>query len=300
MMEKYLLEQQFLPEMTNASLIKKIVLLVISTLFFAGCATMIEGQHLHAFRKTFNYKTYRFASEKAIKRTVAEYNKTVSEPVDKTMTHALLGIVWFIADKSDYSFIEADIIRETSTNETKILAMGLQSIALSKMECPRLARVYFNELKTSFTSQQKSNPHFNNVEHKMMLISLIAASLYQDDLDMAKWTADTLGTGSQLDYLPPLVGAVVETKKGSPLKAMKQLQELSKNQKFSDHHKTLFSESADIIKSCPEQDQLEQELVDKLILQVVKGALDDVFSNENQQAFLKNVMTFSERFPKGK
>jgi hypothetical protein len=279
---------------------KKVIFLVVSVLFFAGCTTLREGQHLHAFRNTFHYKTYRFASEKAIKRTVTEYNKTVSEPVDKTMAHALLGIVWFIADKSDYSFIEADLVKETSTNENRILALGLQSIALSKMECPRLASVYYNDLKTSLSNQQKSDPHFNDVSHKMMLISLIAASLHQDDLDMAKWSADTLGAGSQLDYLSPLVGAVVETKKGNPLKAMKQLRELSKNEKFSERHKTLFAESADMIKSCPEQELLGQKLVDKLILQVVKGALDDVFSNENQQALIKRIMAFSDQFTKGK
>lgn len=286
--------------MTNIFLMKKIILLVISALFFAGCTTLLEEQHLHGFRKTFNYKTYRFASEKATKRIVAEYNKTVSEPADKSMAHALLGIVWFIADKSDYSFIEADLVKETSTNENRILALGLQSIALSKMECPKLSRAHYNELKTSLSSQQKSDPHFSDVEHKMMLISLIAASLYQDDLDMAKWSADTLGAGSQLDYLSPLVGAIVETKKGSPLKAMKQLQELSKNEKFSKHHQTLFSESAVMIKNCPEQELLGQELVDKLILQVVKGALDEAFSDENQQALIKRIMAFSDQFTKGK
>lgn len=279
---------------------KKTLLLVISTLFFAGCTTITERQRLHAFRKKVHYKTYRFASDKVIKRTVAEYNKTSREPVDEVMAHALLGTVWFIADKSDYSFIEADLVKETSTNENRILAMGLQSIALSKMKCPELAHSYYNELKTSLAIQQNSNPHFNDVEHKMMLISLIAVSLYQDDLNLAKWSADTLGARSQLDYLPPLVGAVIETKKGNPLKAMKQLQELSTNEKFTKHNKTLFLESATIIKDCPEQELLGQELLDRLILHVVKGALDDLLSDENQQAFLKKLMLFSDQFTKDK
>ena len=279
---------------------KKSILLAIFALCFAGCTTMTEGRRLHSFQKSFHYKTYRFASEKAAKRTVAEYNKTVSVPLDLETAHALLGIVWFIADKSDYSFIEADLVKVTSTNENKILALGLQSIALTKMDCPGLARAYYKELKTSLSSLRKSHLNHGGVEHKMMLASLIAVSLYQDDLDLAKWSADTLGSSSQLDYLSPLLGAVVETKKGSPLKAMEQLQKLSQNDKFSEPKKKLFSESADIIKNCPEEELLGQELVDQLILQLVKGALDDVFSDENQQAFLKKIMAFSDQFTKDK
>lgn len=279
---------------------KKIFLLGISVLFFAGCATTTERQHLHALRKTLHYKTYRFASDKVIKRTVAEYNKTISEPVDEVMAHALLGIVWLIADRSDYSFIEADLVKEASTNENRILALGLQSVALSKMKCPGLARAYYNELKTSLNIQKNNDPHFNDVEHKMMLISLIAVSLYQDDLVLTKWSAYTLGARSQLEYLSPLVEAIIETKKGNPLKAMKQLQELSKNERFSEHSNTLFRESATIIKDCPEQELLGPELMDRLILQLVKGALDDVLSNENQQAFLKKLMAFTDLFAKGK
>ena len=279
---------------------KKTILLVISVLFLAGCITTIERQHLHAFRKSFHYKTYRLASDKVLKRTSSEYNKTTCEPIDEALAHALLGIVWFIADKSDYSFIEADLIKETSTNETRILAMGLQSIALSKMKCPGLARAYYKKLKTSLSIQQNSGPLLVDTEYKMMLISLIAVSLYQDDLDMAKASTDTLGASSQLDYLSPLIGAVVETKKGNPLKAMKQLQELSKSETFSEHNKTLFSESADIIKTCPENELLGQELIDRLILQLVKRAIDDLFSDENQQAFIKKITAFSDQLIKKK
>jgi hypothetical protein len=279
---------------------KKIFLLVFSVLLFAGCATFFEGQRLHAFKKSFHYKTYWFASEKTTKRAVNEYNKTVSDPIGQETGHALLGIVWFIAEKNDYSFIEADIVRATSTNENKILALGLQSIALSKMECPELARDHYKKLKSSLASQRKSDSNRAGLENKMMLISLIAASLYQDDLDLAKWSADTLSTNnSQLAYLSPLLGAIVETKKGSPLKAMEQLQKLSQSDQFSEPQKKLFLESADMIKNCPEQAQRGQELADRLILQLVKGAVDTVFSDENQQAFLKKIMAFSAPFTKG-
>jgi hypothetical protein len=279
---------------------KKTILLAVSALCFAGCTTMAERRRLHSFQKSFHNKAYRFASEKATKRTVAEYNKTVGGPIQRETAHALLGIVWFIADKSDYSFIEADLVKATSTNENKILALGLQSIALTKMDCPGLARAYYKDLKTSLSIQRISNPNHVGLEHKMMLISLIAVSLYQDDLDIAKWSADTLSTSSQLDYLSPLLGAVVETKKGNPLKAMEQLQKQSQNEKFSEPKRNLFSESAAMIKDCPEEELLGQELVDRLILQLVKGALDAVFSDENQQVFLKKILGFSNQFSKEK
>jgi hypothetical protein len=279
---------------------KKTVPLVISALLFAGCTTMIEKQRLNTFRKSFHYKTYRFASEKATKRALVEYNKTVSAPIDQETAHALLGIAWFIAEKNDYSLIEADLVKTTSTNENKVIALGLQSIALSKMDCPELARAHYNKLKTSLALQRNRDPNHFGVEHKMMLISLIAVSLYQDDLDLATWSADTLGASSQLDYLSPLLGAIVETKKGNPLKAMEQLQKLSQNDKFSEPKKKLFSESAEMIKNCPEEEQRGQALVDRLILQLVKGAIDTAFSDENQQVFLKKILAFSDQFTKDK
>jgi hypothetical protein len=112
-------------------------------------------------------------------------------------------------------------------------------------------------------------------------------------LDFAKAAADAFGTGRQLSYLSPLLGAVIETKKGDPRKAVVQLQELSKNDTFSADKKKLFSEAADMIKECPEEEQRGQALLDKLILQLVKGALDDVFSDENQRTFLKKITAFA-------
>jgi hypothetical protein len=272
---------------------KKTIFLLFTGLLFVGCTTTKEEQYLSKFRKSFHYKTYRLASKKAIQRAVAEYNTTVPEPIENEKAHALLGITWFIAARNDYSFIEADLVKATSTPENKMLALGLQSIALSKMKCPTLAGAYYKELKESFSTQQKSAPRVAQAEHKMVLTSLIAVSLYQDDLDFAKAAADAFGTGSQLDYLSPLLGAVIETKAGDPHKAVAQLQELSKRDTFSAGTKKLFSDTADIIKNCPEEEQRGQALMDKLILQLVKGALDDLFSDENQLAFLKKITVFA-------
>ncbi len=271
----------------------KILFLLFTGLLFVGCTTTREEQYLSTFRKSFHYKTYRLASNKAIKRAVAEYNATVSEPIENEMAHALLGISWFLAERNDYSFIEADLVKAANTQESKMLALGLQSIALSKMKCPTLAGAYYKELKDSFSLHQKRVPEVVQAEHKMVLISLIAVSLYQDDLDFAKAAADAFGTSSQLDYLSPLLGAVIETKTGEPLKALEHLQVLSTSDTFSERTKKLFSESADMIKECPEEEQRGQALMDKLILQLVKGALDDVFSDENQRTFLKKITTFA-------
>lgn len=277
---------------------KQIIFLLLTGLLFVGCTTTKEEQYLSKFRKSFNYKTYRLASKKATQRAVAEYNKTVPEPIDSETAHALLGLTWFIAQRSHYSFIEADLVKATNTQENKMLALSLQSMALSKMKCPTLASAYYKELKDSFTRHQKSAPHRAQEEHKLALISLIAVSLYQDDLDFAKAAADAIATNSQLNYLSPLLGALIETKSGNPHEAIAQLQELSKSDTFSEKKKKLFSEAAEMIKNCPEEEQRGQALMDSLILQLVKGALDDVFSDDNQSALLKQITTFAAPFTK--
>lgn len=277
---------------------KQIIFLLFTGLLFVGCTTTKEEQYLSKFRKSFHYKTYRLASKKATQRAVVEYNKTVLEPVDSEMAHALLGVTWFIAQRNDYSFIEADLLKATNTQENKMLALGLQSMALSKMKCPTLAVAYYKELKDSFARQQKSAPNHVQAQHKLALISLIAVSLYQDDLDFAKSASDAFGTNSQLDYISPLLGAVIETTRGNSLKAIAQLQELSKRDTFSEKEKKLFSEAADMIKNCPEEEQRGQALMDRLVLQLVKAALDDVFSDESQRALLKQITTFAAPFTK--
>jgi hypothetical protein len=251
-----------------------------------GCAKPTEEQRLAKFCGSMKYKTYRFASEKVVGITVAEYNQRTTPAINDALVHSTLGLVWFLGEKSEYSFVEADIATSTATNDLRILGLGLQSIALSKMKYPSLARSRYDKLKTTLAAQQGIDTNTVEVEHKVMLLSLIAVSLYHGDPDLAKFGADALGAISQLDYLPPLVGAVVEAKKGNPLKAVAQLRELNASDRFSEHKKVIFDEVADIIANTP-SDKIEQDVTNRVLLQLVRRVLDDVFSAENQRLFLE-------------
>jgi hypothetical protein len=229
-------------------------------------------------------KTYRFASEKAVGVAVAEYNKRNAPAVNADLVHATLGLVWFVAQKSEFSYLEAEMTA-AATNDLRVLSLGLQSIALSKMKCPRLSKSRYDELKVLQATQQGSDTNKVEVEHKVMLLGLIAVSLYHGDPDLAKFAADALGAISELDYMPPLVGAVVEARKGNPLKAAAQLRELNKSDRFSAHKKAILAEMADILAHSP-SDKIEQDVMNRVLLQLVRRVLDDVFSAENQRLLL--------------
>lgn len=281
--------------------------IIIKTLFVAltlmllgGCTKTEEEKRLSKFRKSIQYKTYRFASETATQRVLTEYNKTVNRPIDVSLAHATVGIAWFMAQKSEYSFIEADLAKTSGTAETKMTAMGLQSIALFKLKCPALARATFSELKKSVALQHKHGIPLADIDHKMMLISLMAVSLYHGDTDLALLGADALGSSREFDYLAPLVRAIAETKDGHSHEAMGRLRELSRKETFSEHKRKLLSESADLIQNCPEHERDGEALVDRLVLQLVKGVVDDLFSEESQKNLLKKITSFVEQFTKEK
>lgn len=258
----------------------------MAAVLLVGCARPTEEQRLAKFRGSMKYRTYLFASRKAVGVTVAEYNKRTSPAVDDTLVHSVLGVLWFMADRSEYSFMEADIAAGAATNELKVLALGLQSIALSKMKCPTLARSRYDELKAAIAGQQGIDAGQVEAEHKMMLLGVIAAGLYHGDPDLARFGADALGAISQLDYLPPLVGAIAEATKGSPLKAAEQLRALNKSDRFAEHKKVILAEMADILAKSP-ADKMGEEVTHRVLLQLVRRVLDDVFSEENQRLLLE-------------
>jgi hypothetical protein len=265
---------------------RRIILLMMAVVL-SGCAKPTEEQRLSKFRGSMKYKAYHFVSEKTTRLTVAEYNKRGAQPVADATIHSTIGLLWFLAEKSEFSFVEADIAGTVATNDVRILSLGLQSIALSKMKYPNLAKSYYDELKSVLATQQGIDTNRLEVEHKVMLLSLIAVSLYHGDPDLAKFGADALGAISQLDYLPPLVGAVVEAKKGSPLKAVAQLRDLNKSERFSEHKKALLTEAADIIANCPDKEKLGNELTNRVLLQLVRRVLDDIFTTENMSTLLE-------------
>jgi hypothetical protein len=273
--------------------------LLFPMMVLIGCGKPTEEQRLAKFRGSLKYKTYCLASEKATRLLVAEYNKKSAQSLTDQSAHATLGIVWFLAEKSEYSFIEADILGKAEDTNAKTFSLGLKSIALSKMKCPNLSRAHYDDLKALLAVQRGGDTNSIEVEHKLLLLSLIAVGLYHGDTDLAKYGADALGAISQLDYLPPLIGAVVEAKKGNPLKAVTQLRELSKSDRFSAHKKALMAEVADIIAKCPDKDKLGEELVRRVLLQLVQRVLDDIFAAEDQRALLQKLKSMPAQMRQG-
>lgn len=272
----------------------KSTLLLMTAILLAGCTKPTEEQRLSKFRGSIKYKAYHFTSEQATRLAVAEYNKRSTQPVTDAMIHSTIGLLWLLAEKSEYSFMESDIATNVTTNDIKMLCLGLQSVALSKLKYPNLSKSYYDQLKTALAAKQGIDTNSLEVEHKVMLLSLITVSLYHGDPDLAQFGADALSAVSQLDYLPPLIGAIVEAKKGSPLKAVAQLRELNKNEQFSEHKKALIAEVTDIIANCPDKEKLGDEVMNRVVLQLVRRVLDDVFSTENQRLLLEKAKTLPD------
>lgn len=270
------------------------ILLLLMTVLLGCCAKPTEEQRLAKFRGSMRYKAYCFASEKTARLAVAEYNKTGAQTVDEATMHAMLGVLWFLAEKSEYSFMEAEVAAAVATNDVKRLRLGLQSIALAKMKYPNLSQSYYDELKAGMALQPGADTNRPEVEHKVLLLSLVAVSLYHGDPDVAKFGADGLSAVSQLDYLPSLIGAVVEAKKGHPLQSVSQLRELSQNEQFSAHRKFLCAEVADILASCPDKEKLGDEVMNRIVTQLIRRVLDDVFAVENQRVLLEKVRTLPD------
>jgi hypothetical protein len=263
-------------------------------LVFSGCAKPTEEQRLKKFQGSLKVKAYRLASDNGARLAIAGYEKTANQKVDPDLIHATLGIVWFLAEKHEYAFVEADVIRAGETNDLKLVSLALKSLALSKMKYPGLSKSHYEDLKTRMATRQNEDANLIEVEHKVFLLSLIAVGLYQGDPDLAKFCSDALGAITQLDYLPPLIGAVVEAKKGSPLKAVAQLRELNKSERFSEHKQALMGEIADIIENCPDKEKLGDELMNRVMIKLVQRVMDDVFSSENQKLLLDKVLSIPE------
>jgi hypothetical protein len=273
----------------------KLVLPLLACLTLAGCAKPTEEQRLEKFRRSIRYRTYRFASEKAVGFSVAEYNKRTTPPVDEDLVHAILSLVWFVGKKNEMSFVEADIAAAGASEETRMHSLGLQSVSLGGMECPRLAAEHYDRYKAELAGRQGVDQVEVEIEHKVALLGMILVSLYHGDPALAVTAADSLGAISQVDYLPPLVGAIAEAKQGNHLKAVEELRELSKSERFAEHRRFLLEELADIIEKSADEEELERELEDRLLPELLDRLFDDIFSTEAQQALLEETRALADR-----
>lgn len=281
-------------------LMKRNLLLCLAILLITACTKTDEEKRLAKFRKTISYKTYRFTSEKATVLALEEYNKALDVSLEPPLVHAMIGFVCLIGKKNEYALIEADLAKESPSAETAILAMGVQSIALTKLHCSHLALEQYTKLKSALASLQKNTPsRLEDVQSRLMFASLIAVSLYQNDAELATFSAKTLGAHTQFDYLPSLVSALVEIKKGHSQKALEHLQEISQRKNFPEAKRIIFAESIALIAKTSDQTRDKDAMVDELILQLLDVLLKDLFANDNQQLVLKKISALSEQFTKG-
>lgn len=268
---------------------KKLMLLTLTVVMMSGCSNPTEDQRLAKQRASLTYRSYHFASEKAADAAVKEYNKRAPEKVSNSAIHAILSLLWLTVNKEMFSLAEADMVaaQPADNQELKLFAMALESVCLAKMKCPVLAKTKYEQLKKEQIVLSKKDAAQIEVEHKILLLGLICVGVYQDDPDLARIGSDGLAVITQLDYLPPLVGAIAEAKKGSPLRALEQLRELNKNEKFGEHKRAVIQEITIVIENCKDKDKLCDELLTRVVEVLLKGVMKDIFSDENQRALFE-------------
>jgi hypothetical protein len=279
---------------------KRPLFISLALLLTFACTKTDEEKRLAKFRKSLPYKTYRLASEKATGLALTEYNKTLAVPLEPAWVHATVGFVCLFSGKNDYAFIESELARESTSLEATILAQGVQSIALSKLKASHLAREQFTKLKENLHLQQERAPaRTDDLEVRLMFASILAASIYHDDDKLANTTARKLATYRPLDYLPSLVSALLELKKGHTEKAIQQFQTLSQHPHFPAVKRPLLTETLTLLQQEKLPENELDALVDRLFLQLTETILDELFSSENQQNVLKKITSLTEDLTKG-
>ncbi len=269
-------------------------LLLVAVLILAGCAKPTEEQRLEKFRRSIKYRTYRLASEKATHLLTTDYNKTAARPVDTMVVHSTLGLLWFFAGKSEYSFVEADIVSGVSTGTLATLSLCLKSIALSRMKYPGLARTHYEAVRDRMAAHENADVASVELDHKVFLVSLIAVSMLQRDPELARFGADALAAISEVDYLPPLVSVVMTVQQGSVLQAADQLRELNKSERFSEHTRAIAAQMAGLMTNSTDPAKLSEELTDLVATELCRRVMEDIFTTEELKRLLDKTQTLPD------
>ena len=148
------------------------LVLATTVAFFAvlimGCAEKTEDERLAEFRSSLKYRAYRLASEKTTRLAVVEFNRTADKEVDERSVHGLLGILLLLADKPEYSCMEADIYTALGDgeSETDNLALALRTVALHKMDFPVTSNREYEQLKSNLALAEGKTLDEVSIEHK--------------------------------------------------------------------------------------------------------------------------------------
>lgn len=274
--------------------IKKVCLLVVAVVFLTGCAQRTEEERLAKRMTSLRYRGYRLASEKTTDAIIAQYNRTATAPISSTVVHMVLSVVWFAQEQYEYCYLEADILDRLKEGKSQSMALAMQTIALFGMEFPQLSDAKYEVLKTSLAAADNRTPEQIQMEHKLFLTSLILVSLYHGDPDLAKFGANALGATSQLDYLDPLVGILVEAKKGHFGEVRKELSELRKSDKFQEHTRVMFQELSALAEKADDPGKFIADALERIPAVLATGVLDDIFAEEKMAGLLDQVRSIPE------
>jgi hypothetical protein len=273
---------------------KRPLLFLIAAILLSGCAQKTEEERLAKRMSKWRYRTYRLASEKATGAAIAECKRRTGEETDASAVHAVLSVLWFTQQRYELCYLEADLLSEQENEDARVMALALQTVALFGMEFQQLSDARYEELKMLLAATSKKTPEEIQMEHKVFLTCLILVSLHHGDPDLARFSADALGATSQLDYLEPLVGAIVEAKKGHLLKARKELTELVQSDRFQEHTRALIEEASALAEQAEDPEQFLADLLEKLPALLAERVLEDIFAEEKRAGLLQQIKQIPE------
>ncbi len=278
-------------------MIIRFILLTAVGLGLCGCREKTEQEKLSKFKSSLYYKAYQLASENLVRKATAEYNKSANSQLDTDIVHSALSIFWFTRQKGNYCYIEADFLENPEKEDIQLLKLSLQTLALYDMELKQLSRAHYESLKEKLSLQEGKTPEQVELEHKLLLSSLVVVGFLHYDPDMAEFAAQTLEATTQVDYLGPLVGAVMEAKKGNPITACQQLRDLAKSERFAEHVRTLMTEAAGVIeRSDPaDKEQLTVDLIQTVGTRLIQQVVDDIFTAEDKKVLLEQIRELPEK-----
>lgn len=217
-----------------------------SILFIASCSSPTERELYEKQIDNFSYKTYKTLSGTTIGPAILIYNSTVNDSgrINTDYARILLGYSWSIAQKSDFSFAEANLVIDNSKDENAVaLAHILLSIGMYENGWKQVAK---EESDLGMKKFGKNMPQ-GQAQTELLIIHLLAGSVsvYDRNFDMARFHFAGIGqlTGINWPYL--MIDAIGDIDSGDYQKGLVKLKKASQDESVPSEIRTAL---ADLIK----------------------------------------------------
>lgn len=227
---------------------KRLLTLWISflMLFIASCSSPTERELYEKQIDNFSYKTYKTLSGTTIGPAILIYNSTVNDSgrINTDYARILLGYSWSVAQKSDFSFAEANLVIDNSKDENAVaLAHILLSIGMYENGWKQVAK---EESDIGMKKFGKNMPK-GQAQTELLIIHLLAGSVsvYDRNFDMARFHFAGIGqlTGINWPYL--MIDAIGDIDSGDYQKGLVKLKKASQDESVPAEIRTAL---ADLIK----------------------------------------------------